>query len=139
MLLVRVRTRSRVHGRGRFLLRREFTARQCGGGIISGEYIWGAPARAGLNWSSMRLKKVVAAAGAAVAVLAGMAVSGTAVGSGSASADPGCPSLYVVAIPGTWETGDHKPDHMVGPGMLSGVTRGLPSSTDVDYVSYAAT
>ncbi|MBF6276044.1 MULTISPECIES: cutinase family protein [Nocardia] len=87
----------------------------------------------------MRLKKVVAAAGAAVAVLAGMAVSGTAVGSGSASADPGCPSLYVVAIPGTWETGDHKPDHMVGPGMLSGVTRGLPSSTDVDYVSYAAT
>ncbi len=86
----------------------------------------------------MRWKKLVAAAGAAAAVLTG-AVSGSAFGIGTAAAAPGCPSLYVVAIPGTWETGDHKPDHMVGPGMLSGVTRGLPSSAEVDYVSYAAT
>ncbi|WP_084161027.1 cutinase family protein [Nocardia sp. BMG51109] len=86
----------------------------------------------------MRLKKLVAAAGAATAVLSGV-VTGVALGTGPAAADPGCPSLYVVAIPGTWETGDHKPEDMVGPGMLSGVTRGLPSSAEVDYVSYAAT
>ncbi|MBB5913731.1 hypothetical protein BJY24_002598 [Nocardia transvalensis] len=85
------------------------------------------------------MKKLVAAAGAAAAVLSGMTLSGTVLGSGTAAADPGCPSLYVVAIPGTWETGDHKPEDMTGPGMLSGVTRGLPSSADVDYVSYAAT
>lgn len=66
-------------------------------------------------------------------------VSGAALGTGSAAADPGCPSLYVVAIPGTWETGEHKPDDMTGPGMLAGVTRGLPSNTEVDYVSYSAT
>lgn len=87
----------------------------------------------------MRLKKLVAAAGAAAAVLSGVMVSGAALGTGSAAADPGCPSLYVVAIPGTWETGEHKPEDMTGPGMLAGVTRGLPSNTDVDYVSYSAT
>ncbi|MEV0298366.1 cutinase family protein [Nocardia sp. NPDC050710] len=78
----------------------------------------------------MRLKKVVAALGASAAIASGLVFGG-----GSAAAD-GCPSLYVVAIPGTWETGhDKKPQ----PGMLSGVTRGLPSSVDVDYVTYAAT
>ncbi len=82
----------------------------------------------------MRLKKLVAAAGAAAAVL-----SGVALGTGTAAADPGCPSLYVVAVPGTWETGDHRPEDMHGPGMLAGVTRGLPRSTEVDYVDYAAT
>ncbi|NKY49896.1 cutinase family protein [Nocardia vermiculata] len=87
----------------------------------------------------MRFKRVVAAAGAAMAVLAGMTVTGTALGSGSAAADPGCPGLYVVAVPGTWETGGHKPDHMVGHGMLAGVTRGLPGNTQVDYISYSAT
>ncbi len=95
-------------------------------------------AGAGLNWSGMRVKKLVAAAGAAAAVLSGV-VTGTALGTGTAAADPGCPSLYVVAIPGTWETGDHKPEDMTGPGMLAGVTRGLPRSAEVDYVSYAAT
>jgi hypothetical protein len=87
----------------------------------------------------MRLKKFVAAAGAAAAVLSGIVASGVALGTGSATADPGCPSLYVVAIPGTWETGDHKAEDMRGHGMLAGVTRGLPGNTDVDYVSYAAT
>lgn len=90
--------------------------------------------RARLNWSGMRLKRIVAAAGAAAAVL-----SGITLGTGSAAADPGCPSLYVVAVPGTWETGDHRPSQMVGHGMLAGVTNNLPSSTDVDYVDYAAT
>ncbi|MEU4415695.1 cutinase family protein [Nocardia salmonicida] len=79
----------------------------------------------------MQVKKVVAALGASAAM-----VSGIVVGSTSASAAPACPSLYVVAIPGTWETGHEKAP---GPGMLAGVTNGLPRSTDVDYVTYAAT
>ncbi|MEV6274733.1 cutinase family protein [Nocardia sp. NPDC051832] len=79
----------------------------------------------------MQLKKVVAALGASVTI-----ASGLMVGSGAAAAAPGCPSLYVVAIPGTWETGH---DKTPGPGMLAGVTRGLPSNTEVDYVTYAAT
>ncbi|WP_084510932.1 cutinase family protein [Nocardia lijiangensis] len=78
----------------------------------------------------MQLKKLVAALGASAAI-----ASGLMIGSGTAAAD-NCPSLYVVAIPGTWETGhDKKPQ----PGMLAGVTRGLPGSVDVDYVTYAAT
>nr|WP_228838032.1 cutinase family protein [Nocardia amamiensis] len=60
-------------------------------------------------------------------------------GSGPAVAEPECPSLYVVAIPGTWETTDRPDDDRPGPGMLAGVTAGLPSSARVDYVSYAAT
>ncbi|MGF6881809.1 hypothetical protein ABIA39_002407 [Nocardia sp. GAS34] len=84
----------------------------------------------------MRLRRVVAAA-AAVALTAGL--SGVMFGSGSAAADPGCPSLYVVAIPGTWETGPDKHEGMHNPGMLAGVTGNLPSNTRVDYVSYPAT
>ncbi|WP_084530418.1 cutinase family protein [Nocardia miyunensis] len=83
----------------------------------------------------MRLKRVAAAA-AAVA-LSGL--SGVVFGSGSAAAAPACPNLYVVAIPGTWETGPDKAEHMHGPGMLAGVTRNMPSGTRVDYVDYAAT
>jgi hypothetical protein len=79
----------------------------------------------------MRLKKVAAAMSACAAI-----ASGLVLGSGSVTADPGCPSLYVVAIPGTWETGKDKTPQ---PGMLAGVTNGLPSSVDVDYVTYAAT
>ncbi|WP_345494683.1 cutinase family protein [Nocardia callitridis] len=79
----------------------------------------------------MQVKKVVAAIGASATVLSGMVF-----GAGSAAADPGCPSLYVVAVPGTWETGHDKTPE---PGMLAGVTRGLPSSTEVDYVTYSAT
>ncbi|MBF6413104.1 cutinase family protein [Nocardia cyriacigeorgica] len=80
----------------------------------------------------MQFKKVAAALGACVAIASGLVVGGNAV----ATAAPGCPSLYVVAIPGTWETGhDKKPQ----PGMLSGVTNGLGPETKVDYVTYAAT
>ena len=86
----------------------------------------------------MRLKKLVAVAGAATTVLSGL-VTGAVAGAGPAAADSDCPSLHVVAIPGTWETGQHKAEDMTGAGMLSGITRGLPSSTQVDYVSYAAT
>ncbi|MGK8509113.1 cutinase family protein [Nocardia asiatica] len=78
----------------------------------------------------MRSKFLSAAIGIAV-----MALSSVGPGSGPAVAAPDCPSLYVVAIPGTWET----TDQLDGPGMLAGVTRGLPPSARVDYVSYAAT
>jgi hypothetical protein len=80
----------------------------------------------------MRSKLISAAIGFAV-----MALSCVGPGSGPAVAAPDCPSLYVVAIPGTWET--TADGERPGPGMLAGVTRGLPSSAWVDYVSYAAT
>ncbi|WP_433622040.1 cutinase family protein [Nocardia sp. CA-120079] len=83
----------------------------------------------------MRLRKAIAAASAAT--LSGL--SCIALGSGIADADPGCPGLYVVAIPGTWETGKAKSPTANGRGMLAGVTDGLPRSTRVDYVDYPAT
>lgn len=79
----------------------------------------------------MQFKRVAAALGACAAVASGLVAGGA-----TASAAPGCPSLYVVAIPGTWETGHEKSP---GPGMLAEVTDGLPSSAKVDYVTYAAT
>ncbi|WP_280413774.1 cutinase family protein [Nocardia carnea] len=79
----------------------------------------------------MQFKRVAAALGACAAVASGLVAAGA-----TATAAPGCPSLYVVAIPGTWETGHEKTP---GPGMLADVTDGLPSSAKVDYVSYAAT
>lgn len=55
----------------------------------------------------------------------------------AASADPGgCPSMYVVAVPGTWETSN---TGSPAPGMLAGVTDGLPASVETDYVTYSAT
>ncbi|MCP2291319.1 cutinase family protein [Nocardia amikacinitolerans] len=79
----------------------------------------------------MQLKKLVAALGASATIASGLVMGS----SGTAAAD-NCPSLHVVAIPGTWETGHDKTPQ---PGMLSGVTRNLPRSVDVDYVTYAAT
>lgn len=83
----------------------------------------------------MRLRKAIAAASAAT--LSGL--SCIALGSGIAAADPGCPGLYVVAIPGTWETGKAKSPTANGQGMLAGVTDGLPGSAQVHYVDYPAT
>ncbi|MGW0178559.1 cutinase family protein [Nocardia sp. NPDC003345] len=79
----------------------------------------------------MQFKRVAAALGACAAVASGLVFGGSA-----ANAAPGCPSLYVVAIPGTWETGH---DKRPSPGMLAEVTDGLPRSAKVDYVTYAAT
>lgn len=79
---------------------------------------------------------VVAAAGAAL--VGSIVGTGTVVGSGVAQAAPACPSMYVVAIPGTWETSDH-PAGGADRGMLLPVTNGLPSSVRVDYVTYPAT
>ncbi|TSD99185.1 cutinase family protein [Skermania sp. ID1734] len=73
-------------------------------------------------------------AGAVLALL--LMTTGLVVGAASAQAQPGCPSLYVVAIPGTWETSDRGPSK---PGMLTWATNGLPPNIEVGYVNYAAT
>ncbi|MEV6773698.1 cutinase family protein [Nocardia sp. NPDC051030] len=81
----------------------------------------------------MSLRNACGAAVSAVAVAAGIL---TATGQPIASAAPtDCPDLYVVAVPGTWETSNEDPHQ----GMLSQVTRGLPGNVRTDYVSYAAT
>ncbi|GAA4484801.1 hypothetical protein GCM10023094_38700 [Rhodococcus olei] len=73
------------------------------------------------------------------AVTASVAAGLLSVGS-PAQASPGdCPSLYVVAVPGTWETST-APDKQVGPGMLADVTNRLGGKNiRSDYVTYAAT
>ncbi|MFD4407793.1 cutinase family protein [Nocardia sp. NPDC058499] len=74
-----------------------------------------------------------AAAGLAVTLAAVLA---PAVATTTAHAAPAhCPGLYVVAIPGTWETSVDDP----GKGMLAAVTDGLPNGAYADYVAYAAT
>ncbi|QNG20835.1 cutinase family protein [Rhodococcus triatomae] len=79
------------------------------------------------------MKRVAALLSAAVAATVLPLVAAPAV-----QADPSCPSLHVVAVPGTWETST-KPDARPVPGMLSAVTGGLPKSVRADYVTYAAT
>jgi hypothetical protein len=60
----------------------------------------------------------------------------SATGAPAADAAPsGCPDLYIVAIPGTWETSREDPRE----GMLAGVTAGLPGDVRTDYVRYPAT
>jgi hypothetical protein len=79
----------------------------------------------------MLLRKMIGAM-AATAMLGAVCVGAA----GAADAAPGgCPDLYVVAIPGTWETSDSEP----GEGLLASVTDGLPSNVRTDYVAYAAT
>ncbi|MEE2031708.1 cutinase family protein [Rhodococcus sp. CC-R104] len=57
----------------------------------------------------------------------------------AAQANPGgCPTLNVIAVPGTWET-SNTPDPGRGNGMLAQVTSGLPPGARVDYVQYPAT
>ncbi|GGF91042.1 hypothetical protein GCM10007304_01240 [Rhodococcoides trifolii] len=78
--------------------------------------------------------RTVAVIGAVAAVVAGSVV-GTAA---TAHAAPGsCPSLYVVAIPGTWETGVGEAPK---PGMLTAVTNAIDGGNiETDYVTYPAT
>ncbi|RDI49921.1 cutinase family protein [Nocardia mexicana] len=52
-----------------------------------------------------------------------------------AQAEPQCPDMYVVAVPGTWETSKSEP----GEGMLAAVTDNLPGRVWTDYVAYPAT
>ena len=77
----------------------------------------------------MRARRLVAVLSALAAAVVVPVVSAPV-----ASADP-CPSLYVVAIPGTWEPSGTRP----GAGMLAPVTNGLPGSVRTDYVTYSAT
>ncbi|WP_347567351.1 cutinase family protein [Nocardia sp. AG03] len=83
--------------------------------------------------TNMHTAAIVLAAGTAIALTTG--TTGTV--TSDAAADPGCPGLSVIAIPGTWETGAAR--HTTGPGMLAGVTDGLPASEQVTYVDYPAT
>lgn len=71
---------------------------------------------------------------AAILAFAAAALSST--GAPAAHAAPsGCPDLYVVAIPGTWETSREDPRE----GMLARVTTGLPGDVRTEYVNYPAT
>ncbi|MFE6923049.1 cutinase family protein [Nocardia sp. NPDC057663] len=81
----------------------------------------------------MRMHRLVAS----TAVAAAVGVCSATADTGTAAAASGCPALYVVAIPGTWETGSDR--RTTGPGMLSGVTDELPDSEQVVYVDYPAT
>lgn len=73
----------------------------------------------------------------ASAILAAAALSSTIAPAASAapSGPSGCPDLYVVAVPGTWETSREDPRE----GMLARVTTGLPGDVRTDYVNYPAT
>ncbi|RMI34432.1 cutinase family protein [Nocardia stercoris] len=71
--------------------------------------------------------------------MAAGAVAPAVSGAGNAVADNDCPSVEVIAIPGTLETGPHRLDGVRGHGMLSGVTNGLGDSHQVDYIDYPAT
>lgn len=80
----------------------------------------------------MFMRRMIGAMAGTVMVGAAGAVGGA----GAATAAPdGCPDLYVVAVPGTWETSDANPSE----GMLASVTDNLPRNTRTDYVTYAAT
>ncbi|OZF03673.1 cutinase family protein [Rhodococcoides fascians] len=85
----------------------------------------------------MRVKKLVATIGSVLTVAAGSAAMSTATAT-TAAADPAsCPSMYVVAIPGTWETSSGAAPR---PGMLTAVTDRIASSEiRTEYVSYPAT
>ncbi|MDV8021233.1 cutinase family protein [Rhodococcus sp. IEGM 1330] len=81
----------------------------------------------------MSVKKICAGIGVAAAVASGLVVGAAS----PAAADPAdCPTMYVVAIPGTWETSSGAAPK---PGMLTDVTDRLGSDIRTDYVSYPAT
>ncbi|WP_245717244.1 cutinase family protein [Nocardia jejuensis] len=81
----------------------------------------------------MSLRRACGGVISAVAITTGVLA---ATGAPPAAATPSdCPDLYVVAVPGTWETSREEP----GQGMLAQVTRGLPGNVRTEFVSYAAT
>ncbi|OZE12375.1 cutinase [Rhodococcus sp. 05-2255-3B1] len=81
----------------------------------------------------MSVKKICAGIGVAAAVASGLVVGAAS----PAAADPAdCPAMYVVAIPGTWETSSGAAPK---PGMLTDVTDRLGGDIRTDYVSYPAT
>ncbi|MET7769424.1 cutinase family protein [Nocardia sp. NPDC005366] len=76
--------------------------------------------------------KTNAAVCVATMAVAALQFGGASVAGGAPSQ---CPDLYVVAIPGTWETSNSDP----GRGILALSADNLPGDTQVDYVNYAAT
>lgn len=87
-----------------------------------------------LSFRALRTFRV--AGGALAAVVAAATGILTVTGEPSGQAAPAdCPGLSVIAVPGTWETSIENPKQ----GMLSQVTRGLPTTVHADYVSYPAT
>jgi hypothetical protein len=81
----------------------------------------------------MGMKNVWAAVVTVVAACGSVIVAAPA----AAANPPACPTVNVVAVPGTWET-SNTPDPSRGNGMLAQVTSGLPAGTRVDYVQYPA-
>ncbi len=82
----------------------------------------------------MRRRRLLATLSALAMVLG----TATVFAATPARAENDCPALFVVAIPGTWETSLDGHTHP-SPGMLSFVTRGLPDSIRTNYVNYPAT
>ncbi|MGW1738055.1 cutinase family protein [Nocardia sp. NPDC001965] len=78
------------------------------------------------RWKSGIVACVLALAAAVVPVCVAPA---------AVSAPASCPDLYIVAVPGTWETSDAAP----GRGMLAASVEQLPGDVAVDYIAYAAT
>ncbi len=76
-------------------------------------------------------------AGAMLAAAASLTI-GVVWAGAPARAETACPGLYVVAVPGTWETSDQN-NGDVPRGMLALATDGLPDSVRTDFVNYAAT
>ncbi|MFI6041514.1 cutinase family protein [Nocardia sp. NPDC051321] len=77
-----------------------------------------------------RWKNTAACAAAMVTAALPVGVASTA-----QAAPQDCPGMYVVAVPGTWETSNTDP----GKGMLAAVADNLPGNVRTDYVVYAAT
>ncbi|WP_084654090.1 cutinase family protein [Nocardia altamirensis] len=75
--------------------------------------------------------KITAACAAATMT----AVLPVGVASTAQAAPRGCPDMYVVAVPGTWETSTADP----GKGMLAAVADNLPGDVETGYVAYPAT
>lgn len=76
--------------------------------------------------------RTLAATCATTVALTAAQFAGTPVAAGFS---PPCPDLYVVGVPGTWETSNADPRS----GMLALSADGLPGNTRVDYVPYTAT
>ncbi|MEU1984018.1 cutinase family protein [Nocardia sp. NPDC019395] len=72
---------------------------------------------------------------AGVAITLATVLAPAAVTTTAQAVPANCPNLYVVAIPGTWETSKADP----GRGMLAAAADGLPNGAYSDYVAYTAT
>src|SRR5699024_11151978 len=116
---------------------------RCAEGVSMRRWRAAGPSRPGNgqvqdNGGRGRRGRVTSRVAALCATVLGAAAMVVGAGGTAAAAPPGCVSLDVIAIPGTWETSDHGAP-AGSPGMLGAVTYNLPSSMRADYVPYAAT